>query len=287
MYCSQNQSAGSKKVKNRLVLDKSYLNGMNPERLSEVSSCHCFWVTDHLLYEVCSQDSSERAMADLKKIGTLDFVKVRDRGLCLQHEHSSRTPCVDLIDRELTARYASALQCDESREMVLRNGIDLGRREYHRLEQKPAETMVFLAMLLATRDEGVPSEAALGEVFQDREQTVKFLDELLCTPSEKSNDGTFCKEYRELVCAGIDEGWVFFSFFKSMVVYANDLARRYSQAFQKPHELTPETRRRVEHHVIDSEYVIIACHADGIATGENSMARFVTLLKPDAMVLRP
>lgn len=82
----------------------------------------------------------------------------------------------------------------------------------------------------------------------------------------------------------IDPNWAHFRWVQVRVIYSLDLLLEYQG--QLPENASNSFWRKIEHEMLDTEYVILGALAGGLASKDDKLVENYLLVCPDGLVLR-
>ena len=82
----------------------------------------------------------------------------------------------------------------------------------------------------------------------------------------------------------IDSSWAYFRWLQVQVIYSLDLLLRYQGRL--PQDISPKFWNRIEHEMLDAEYVILGTLAGGLACNETKIIEIYKLVRPDGLLFK-
>lgn len=122
---------------------------------------------------------------------------------------------------------------------------------------------------------------ARQEVAQDRDFIVKFFAEVLCGGAHPPPGARFLMQIAQAGAFGPE--WALYRWTQVTLLYALELLQRHGQL--TPEKLTTRQRERLQHDVIDMQYVVLGVLQGALASKDKRMRAMFKLLRPDGAVL--
>lgn len=122
---------------------------------------------------------------------------------------------------------------------------------------------------------------ARQEVVQDRDFIVKFFVEVLCAGAYAPPGARFLVQIAQTGAFGPE--WALYRWTQVTLLYALELLERHGQLV--PERLTAKQREKLQHDVIDMQYVVLGVQQGALASKDNRMRAMFKLLRPDGAVL--
>lgn len=119
------------------------------------------------------------------------------------------------------------------------------------------------------------------EVAHDRDFIVKFFAEVLCGGTHAPPGARFLMQIAQAGAFGPE--WALYRWTQVTLLYALELLQRHGQL--PPEELTPKQREKLQHDVIDMQYVVLGVLQGALASKDKRMRAMFKLLRPDGAVL--
>lgn len=267
-----------------IILDKSYLETATPSQVETLCGNHRVLMPDILFYELTTTTEESRKSCFNKFPDTANSVElIPNVGTLLHYELNTRKPCTPLYDQ---------------REQIIFNfnrGLRTGvfqftkvqmadRKRQEAIVEQDAKDFFELAMMVATffpQINGIPYSALPNEIQEAKAQvatdilTVRRIYERLLKGVKIPNP---------LLPDTLNPNWVYFRWIQVRCLYSLDLIFRYNGCL--PSNPGAQFWTRIEHEMLDSEYVILASLSGGFACDENRMIDFFHLLCPDGIFFR-
>jgi hypothetical protein len=258
-----------------LILDKSYLQGAQPEHIEWLRARYVVFMPDVLFYELLTAEESER-MHCFRHLppGENPVVVLPGVGDLLQYEAKYRKACTPLSERQWVARFKFN---DAFREP----GVKLSLEDQTVIDELQAKTVKNLENLkgaLSSVDGFFPELKGLGPGERpDRISDVK---------KAIAEDWRMIREIYGMIhgpefppAEVIDPSWALFRWLQVWLVAAVDYVHKYGKNIH-----TPSAKRFMnEYH--DLDYTIAATLAEGLASVDIPMVARFQLLCPTGLVI--
>lgn len=265
-----------------IILDKSYLDAATPEQVKILCDEHRVLMPDVLFYELTTTRATSMRNCFNKFPDTNNPVElVPNVGALLRYELTTRQPCVPLYERreKCIFNFNSRLRTGTFR--FTKEQLE-SRKNREAIVQKEAKEFFELAMMVATffpAISGIPYadlpyhiQAAKAQVATDI-PTVLGVYAQLCEAGEHKNP---------IDPGALNPNWAFFRWVQVRCLYSLDLIFRHNGRLPS----NPAVRfwTKIEHDMIDSQYVILASLSGALASNENRMIQFFRLIRPDGIL---
>jgi hypothetical protein len=266
-----------------IILDKSYLDAASPSLITSLCNDHSVLMPDVLFYELTT--TAERSMRNcFNKFPTRTnpVELIPNIGRLLTYELSTHQACTSLYERrnkvvfEFNSRLSAGtfewtpdqIKAREEREML----VEKDTRDFFKLAMMVHE---FFPHLNGISFNEFPQavESAKGETASS-EDKVRGIYRQLLGHGAPSN---------AIEASAIGSGWAYFRWLQVRLIYSLDLLLRYQGKL--PHETSPKFWRRIEHDMLDAEYVILGALAGGLACNEPKVIEIYKLVCSDGFVL--
>ena len=122
---------------------------------------------------------------------------------------------------------------------------------------------------------------ARQEVSQDRDFIVKFFAEVLCGGAYAPPGARLLMQIAHTGAFGPE--WALYRWTQVTLLYAIDLLEKHGQL--APEKLTTKQRQKLQHDVIDMQYVVLGVLQGALASKDKRMRAMFKLLRPDGAVL--
>ena len=122
---------------------------------------------------------------------------------------------------------------------------------------------------------------ARQEVAQDRDFIVKYFAEVLCGGAYAPPGARFLLQIAQTGAFGPE--WALYRWTQVTLLYALELLERHGQLVSE--ELTAKQREKLQHDVIDMQYVVLGVLEGALASKDKRMRAMFKLLRPDGAVL--
>lgn len=265
-----------------IILDKSYLDSATPEQIHTLCSKHRVLMPDVLFYELITAEPSSMRNCFNKFPDKSNPVElIPSLGTLLRYELTTRKPCIPLYQKRerIVFRFNNSLRTDtfqftDMQEETRKNEeIDV---------KKDSEDFFNLAMMIATffpQINGIPYAKLPTQIQSAKAQvaadfaTVRAIYALLIESGEIQNP---------IHPNVLNQSWAFFRWVQVRCLYSLDLIFRYDGC--PPSNPTSKFWTRIEHDMLDSQYVILASLSGALACNEKRMIEFLRLIRPDGAV---
>lgn len=265
-----------------IVLDKSYLQCANRADVQALAMTHRMLMSEALLYEMLSKPSDyRRCFSKLPQVDNpVDIVWHVGGYLKREIEARRRAPRPSLATRGIRFRFNP---------LLLDAGYVLPSEAAEELERQRLELREDIAML-KERALGMPSFFPKAFTGSDSSrQTARTEAE-----TQISTPGSLMDFYAQLRAPKglrrypppklIDDSWAIYRWLQVQFLFALDLYGRYGERLNDP--MSPQTIEKIEHDVLDAQYLFIGVLEGAFATEERKLQRWFRLLRPDGHLLR-
>jgi hypothetical protein len=260
-----------------VVLDKSFLQGSKAATIHEMSKSHRLLMADALFYELIS-DPKGRALCFAKFPKTENPVDlIGDPGVLLRREVQTHTPCGKPSEHceKIRFQFNAALLRDDYQlpsdmaATVLEHTEEL-RSDVASYLDTVRLTPTFFPDILKGNDasRAIARQEAERAVAEETDNLLGFYRLLTFPPGEPS-----------LPPADIvTRDWALFRWVQVKLLFALDVYCRYSGKLPEP--LSTKVHERLEHDVLDAQYLILGLLEGAFATREKKLQRWWRLLSP-------
>ena len=273
-----------------IVVDKSYVHGAGS--LSEIPRGWSLLFPDAFFFEVASTNPSTRqsCLSKLRELnGNGGVYVVSNVGELLRKEiHDlvcAGQPSENLV-RGLDLDAFFGAQFDDLTK-ARRDALALTEIEF----DQDVDGLIERANTLHGRIPG-PSNgsteqreraygAARQEVAQDRDFIVKFFAEVLCGGTYAPPGARFLMQVAQTGAFGPE--WALYRWTQVTLLHALELLERYGKMV--PAKLTTTQREKLQHDVIDMQYVVLGVLQGALASKDKRMRAMFKLLRPDGAML--
>lgn len=268
-----------------IVLDKSYLQGASPDKIISLCDEHTVMMPDVLFYELTT--TKEDSMRDC-------FNKFPDRdnpvelipniGSLLKYEWEMHKSCVPLYERRerITFRFNRRLRA--GRYQFQGKQLKAKESEMQVVDNKTRE---FFDLAMIAQDTFYPHLSNLQGV--DYSNAINDIKERISTNNEE-----VCGIYRRMFTGNVEHkppikssdlnsNWATFRWVQVRMIYSLDLLLRYKG--QLPTQPTQKFWCRIEHEMLDAEYVMLGSLALGLASNDTGLVSCYKRICPEGELL--
>lgn len=265
-----------------IILDKSYLDAASPSQIESLCTNYSLMMPDVLFYELTTTNNKSMRRCFNKFPARRNPVElIPNVETLLQYELDSHKACTPLSERRINIIFEfntklgagtfewtnDQLRSKEDREKLVeiqtRNFFDLAMLVFEFFPH--LNGISFSAFSKAVDD-------AKQEVASNQNKIKQIYQNLLehDAPSNAVNANV------------IDSNWAYFRWLQVRVIYSLDLLLKYQGKL--PQETSLNFWERIEHDMLDAEYVMLAALANGIACNEKKVIGIYKLICPDGLV---
>ncbi len=267
-----------------VILDKSYLDAANKDEIKSLCDNHTVLMPDVLFHElITTKEESMRRCFDKFPNRRNPVELIPNVGTLLINELSKHQSCCPLYDQRLKIDFAFNEKLRNGSFKFTDGQVEAIRNRENQVEEDK-KAFFELAMLV------------LGFFSTVKALPFKeFSDAIEKAKTQIANDPNKVKEvYQSFLAYGappnpvraecINENWAYFRWIQVRVLYSLDLLLKYQDNLPK----NPGTNfwRRIEHDLLDSEYVILASLTRALASNENRMTSFFMSVCPKGEIFR-
>jgi len=265
-----------------IVLDKSYLDAATPEQILALHGKHRLLMPDVLFYELITTNEASMRNCFNKFPETSNPVSlIPNVGTLLRYELTTRKPCTPLYDQRERAAF-----CFNSE---LRTGAfefteaqSEERTNQEAIIKQKAEEFFKLAMMVATffpQINGIPY-ADLPAQISGAKKTVAI--DITAVRAIYAKLAEAEEGLNSVSSDTLNPNWALFRWIQVRCLYSLDLIFRYYGCL--PSNPTTRFWTKIEHDMLDSEYVILASLSGAFACNENRMIEFFRLICPNGVL---
>ena len=124
---------------------------------------------------------------------------------------------------------------------------------------------------------------ARATIAQDRDFVAGFFADFVCRAPDAPPEAPLLERIARSDVFG--PAWTIFRWVQVQLLYCLKILERHGRL--DPNNLQPPLRGRLQHDVIDMEYLVLGVLQGALATNDNTMRDMFTLLAPDGTVLPP
>jgi hypothetical protein len=267
-----------------IIIDKSYLDAANRDQINSLYTKHSLLMPEVLFYELMTtrEESMKRCFSKFPA-RTNPVELIPNIGTLLRYELDTRQACTPIYERRLniTFEFNSLLRdgtfsfTEEQRK---------AKEEEEKIVKEKTQEFFELAMMVwefLPHLNGIPCstfpkavKSAKQELASNEDKVRQIYRQLM--------------EYRNTTNAiddsAINHDWAHFRWLQIRLIYSLDLLLSYKGKL--PESASPKFWRRMEHDMLDAEYITLAALTGGLACNESKMLAIYKLVCPDGIVLR-
>lgn len=267
-------------TKPMMLLDKSFLQGSPATVIRELAETHTLLMPDVLFYELISCDEPARSRCFAKfPPGENPVVLLQHLGALLKKEMKTHQPCGLPSDNVEKIRYQFNADLTSSGYELPEEAAALVTEEAEKLKQEVVQYLGRAAVVKKLFTEhGTAKGGDRDSLRNEAEAATAGVDQMRTfykSVSSSSPLGEFNPPPAELV--GPD--WACFRLLQVQWLFGIDVWFRYGNNF--PVDPTGRAYERLEHDVLDANYLVLGALQGSLATDENKLRRWFRLLRPD------
>ena len=277
-------------VPKAIIVDKSYAQGVRS--LSSFQRSWCLLFPDSFFFEVASTDpqARKRCLAKLREVhgrGGLRVAPIVDELLRKEMLNLTKAglPSDNLID---------GLDLDDFLSIKFDDLAKARREALQRTEAgfgQDLDSLITIANMLQrcfpSTCEGTTTSRKRAfrlvrqTIAKDRDFLLRFFVDSVCQSAHAPPAAPFLAGKARNGMLGPD--WTIFRWLQVQLLYGLEWLEKYGELASDT--LTPNHRERLQHDVIDMEYVVLGVLQGALATKDKRMAAMFMLLRPDGVVL--
>jgi len=267
----------------QIILDKSFLDGANPEQLKSLFEEYTVLMPDVLFYELITTEDVSKKRCFSKFPDTTNPVEVIPNiGTLMRYELDTQKPCTPLYDRR------------EKTAFVFHNGLRTGDfqftgkqleriQNHERLVEQDTISFFGLAM-----DVPVFFPFLNGIPYSEFPDAVKKAKRQMVSNDEKVREiYTRLLEHNAPANAidprVLDPNWAYFRWIQVRVIYSLSLLLKYQGKL--PKNPSKKFWRRIEHEMIDAEYIMLGSLAGSMASNDHTLTENYQFICPGGLLL--
>ena len=268
----------------QVILDKSYIDAASKHEISTLCAKHTVLMPDVLFHElITTKEQSMRRCFNKFPNKTNPVELIPNIGTLLRYELSKHQACSPLFDRRVKMVFNFNERLRDGTFKFTGEQLETIKNRENQLEQD-TKTFFDLAMLVPgffSYLKTMPFKKFAGTIDKAKHQ--------IATDADKVKD-----IYKSLLAHDapsnpvsadrIDDNWAYFRWIQIRVLYSLNLLLKYQGKL--PEEPGAEFWRRIEHDLLDSEYVILGTLAGALASNENLMISNFQLVCPKGEIFR-
>ena len=269
-------------MKTAVVVDKSYLQGASRSHMHELAGSYRLLMSEALLYELLSKPKDYKAC--FSKLPSVDNPVdiVLHVGGYLSKEIDSRRPAPRPSDRPRQFRF-------QFNPRLLDDDYELPEEAANEIERQRNE---LLADVQTLKERALCAPDYFPDVFAgsdlQRWRARAEAESLIAQPESlldvyaqlRAPKGIKRFPPRKL----LSKDWALYRWLQIEFLLALDLYSRFGSTLGKV--LSATTEERIEHDVLDAQYMFIGVLEGALATQDKKLQRWFTLLRPDGLLLR-
>ena len=261
-----------------IVLDKSYLDAATPSQIHSLCANHRVLMPEVLFYELTTTRKTSRERCFNKIPDTNNPVEIIPFvGSLLKYELNTHTACTPLYDRKEDIVFAFNRKLRTGEYQFSETDLDARNKRKREVEQRTKEFFEHAMMVAAFFPE------INGIQYADLPQAIHN------AKAKITKDISFIQQlYGSLLEPGIinnpvnpdtiDPDWAYFRWIQVRCLYSLDLIFRYNGHL--PKNPTEKFWAKIEHDLLDSEYLITASLSGALACNEKRMLQLFQMLRP-------
>ena len=261
-----------------VIVDKSFLQGQTKAAIHDFSKEHRILMTEALLYELLSNPTDRRSCFAKLPAATNPVDIVMHAGGYLKKEIYSRKRAprpserIQDFDFEFNTRLrGNDYQLPPEAVLVLQDQHDELLTEIASLKARALHMPSFFPEVFRGSD----TERLISRLEAERDIAAKPGKLFDFYASLRSPKGQKKLPARKL----ITEDWAVYRWMQIHLLFALDLYCRYGGALANA--LTPNVEEKIEHDVLDAQYLFIGILQKSFATHEKKLRRWFELIHPD------
>jgi hypothetical protein len=266
-----------------IILDKSYLDAATPEQIHALCTEHRVLMPDVLFYELTTTEETSMKNCFNKFPDTTNPVElIPNVGTLLSYELTMRTPCTPLYDRRLREVFTFNSRLRTGMFEFTETQLET-KRDRAAIVEKDTKEFFDLAMMIAAffpEISGIPYPALPSKIEAAKTQVATDIFTVRRIYEKWLKGGRIPNP---VLPDTLNPNWAYFRWVQVRCLYSLDLIFRYDGHL--PQDPSAKFWRRIEHDMLDSEYVILASLSGALACNENRMREFFHLIHPDGLLL--
>lgn len=269
-------------MKQGLVLDKCFLDGVSKSRLRELSESYQLIVSGPLLYELLTAQSRSRIRCFSKfPQQTNPAILVDHIGTLLRKESVSGQPSgrpsenrirmdFEFNEKLLDSNYELPLQAARSLE---HQGLELNSELYQIIELSKISEDIFGPLLVGTQSDQERAKNDAEQLIANCDAVIGFFGQL------ESPDPNLPYPPKHKV----DRNWAFIRWLQAKMLFALDIHLRYRGRVDE--HLSAGVLERLEHDLHDMQHLALAVLEGAFATNERKLQRWWQLVMPHGQLI--
>jgi len=254
-----------------IVMDKSYLQGKNEDKIKTLSIENQYFITRSFLYEVIKEDASIRAQLFNKFDKTNPYILLPTFSDLLLYEMQNQKPCglpsIHVKKRDYSLH------------------INLCNKDYHLTkeqlivfqdEKDILNIMLNIFMLMIENNmkskNNIIQKDLEDKIINDNEFIAIQYENLILS---KQVFGNAIKPKKEL----LNTEWFTFCWLQLMNLFTIDFAYRYDS--MDTIKKSENVKEKIRHDILDLEYILFGIAEGAFATKEKKLIKWFNLLSKD------
>ena len=275
-----------------VIVDRSYIQGADVHSLLELQEDWNLLFPDAFFFEVASTDGTarERCLAKLREVHRAGRLFVApNMGELLRREIHALTragvPSDHLvegldIDTFLGSRFHDLSRV--RREVLQSTEVDLDRAIDGLVARAGTLQGRFRGTCEGTTEERKEAHRRAREtVARDKDFISQFFADFVCQDTHAVPGAPLLATIARNGRLGPE--WTIYRWVQAQLLYGLDLTERNGPSAREP--VTPKQRERLQHDVLDLEYLVLGALQGALATKDKRMRGMFRLLRPDGALL--
>lgn len=266
-----------------IIIDKSYLHACKKVDLELMMKNHRLFMPDPLFYELITTDEEKRIKC-FSKIPNIEnpMGLVPRVGMLLRYENTYHKASYPVRKRQLTVNYTFNKNLSTGN---FQFSEDQKKEREYQIEEVKEDTKSFIDRFLtiheifpslkACKKAGIKSET---ENLIDRiSKDSKFVKAVYAGTIDQSNLPI------DIPPDQIGSKWIVYRWVQIQLIYALQLYSKYQG--EMPNQVGDKFWVKAEHDLLDSQYIALACMADGIASVDQNIVDTYKLINAKGVVV--
>jgi hypothetical protein len=268
-----------------VVVDKCYLQGSKTDHIRELCLSHNILMTDVLFYELISSSEPQRSRCFAKFPPTENPVSIiQHTGALLRKEINSHAPSGKPSDNPENIRYRFHPELATGEYVFpedARQALDEENYKTHEsvvsfIQRVRIIKEIFPELLIGSDfDKAAANQEAVRIIVSDTTSILKFYSNFESPVGEKPLPPV------EI----ITPAWALFRWVQIQLLMSLDVFFRYQGKIPEASELTHPWYDKIEHDLLDAEYLVLGVLEGSFATTERKLQRYWQMLRPDGVLL--
>ena len=267
-----------------VILDKSYLDAANKDEIRSLCTEHTVFMPDVLFHElITTKEESMKRCFNKFPNETNPVELIPNIGTLLRYELTTHRPCAPLHEQrvKIVFKFNEGLGDGTFQFTEEQNEIKQNRENQVQVDTKEFFDLAMLVPGFFPYLNNIP--------FKEFPNAIETAKQQIATDADKVRGiyKSFLNHYtpsNPVDFSVIDSNWAYFRWIQVRVLYSLNLLLKYQG--QLPKDFSDKFWRRVEHDLLDSEYVILGSLAGALASNENKMISNFRYICPDGLSFR-